>query len=83
MAYDYWISKYEVTNAQYAELLNAKAASDPLGLYNTIMDGDATFGGITQSGVSGSYTYSGEGRLRGQAGDLCVVLRLAALLRTG
>ena len=33
--YDYAISKYEVTNAQYAEFLNAKAASDPLGLYNT------------------------------------------------
>ena len=58
MAYDYWISKYEVTNAQYAEFLNAKAASDPLGLYNTNMGIDATFGGITRSGVSGSYTYT-------------------------
>ena len=28
------IGTYEVTNAQYAEFLNAKAASDPLGLYN-------------------------------------------------
>lgn len=28
----YLISKYEVTNAQYVELMNAKAAADPLGL---------------------------------------------------
>ena len=35
--YAYRIAKYEVTNAQYAEFLNAKAASDPLGLYNTDM----------------------------------------------
>jgi formylglycine-generating enzyme required for sulfatase activity len=55
--YAYDISKYEVTNAQYADLLNAKAAADPLGLYNTSMGSDATFGGITRSGVSGSYTY--------------------------
>jgi formylglycine-generating enzyme required for sulfatase activity len=54
----YYISKYEVTNAQYADLLNAKAAADPLSLYNTAMGSDATFGGITRSGVSGSYTYT-------------------------
>jgi formylglycine-generating enzyme required for sulfatase activity len=58
VAYDYWISKYEVTNAQYAGLLNAKAASDPLALYNTSMDSDASNGGITRSGSSGSYTYT-------------------------
>ncbi len=58
VAYDYWISKYEVTNAQYAELLNAKAASDSLGLYNTSMGSNSTWGGITRSGVSGSYSYA-------------------------
>ncbi|MCZ7618149.1 MAG: SUMF1/EgtB/PvdO family nonheme iron enzyme [Myxococcota bacterium] len=58
VSYDYWISKYEVTNAQYAELLNAKAAADPLGLYNTGMGSSATFGGITRSGSSGSYSYA-------------------------
>ncbi len=58
VAYDYQISEYEVTNAQYVELLNAKAVSDPLGLYNTSMGSNATFGGITRSGVSGSYTYA-------------------------
>ena len=45
MDYAYSISKYEVTNTQYAEFLNAKAASDPLGLYSTSMGSDAIFGG--------------------------------------
>jgi len=52
VGYAYRIGTYEVTNAQYAELLNAKASSDPLGLYNTNM------AGIARSGVSGNYTYS-------------------------
>ena len=56
VAYTYKISKYEVTNAQYAEFLNAKVAADPLGLYNTSMG--SGLGGITRSGSSGSYTYS-------------------------
>jgi len=55
---NYYIDKYEVTNAQYAELLNAKAAADPLSLYNTSMGSDVTNGGITRSGVSGSFTYA-------------------------
>src|SRR5687768_10566060 len=49
--YDYSIGTYEVTNTQYAEFLNAKAASDPLGLYTAKL-------GITRDGISGSYTYS-------------------------
>ncbi|MDB4433107.1 formylglycine-generating enzyme family protein [bacterium] len=56
VAYTYRISKYEVTNAQYAEFLNAKAASDPWGLYNTSMA--VTYGGITRGGTPGSYAYS-------------------------
>jgi sulfatase modifying factor 1 len=56
VGYDYSIGTYEVTNAQYAEFLNAKTASDPLGLYNTSMGSGV--GGITRSGVDGSYTYS-------------------------
>ena len=55
--YTYWISKYEVTNAQYAEFLDAVAAADANGLYNPAMGSNATFGGITRSGVSGSYRY--------------------------
>ena len=53
----YQISKHEVTNAQYTEFLNAVAASDPYELYNPSM-GSSTRGGIVQSGLSGSFTYS-------------------------
>ena len=56
MATEYRISTTEVTNAQYAEFLNAKAATDPNALYNTSMG--SGFGGITRSGSSGSYSYS-------------------------
>lgn len=57
VAYQYDIMKYEVTNHQYAQFLNAKAATDTNALYNNNMNTDAQ-GGITQSGVSGSYTYN-------------------------
>jgi hypothetical protein len=53
----YRISQYEVTNAQYAAFLNAAAATDPYALYSVDMDAGA-FGGITQSGASGSYRYA-------------------------
>lgn len=56
VAYRYNIGAYEVTNAQYAAFLNAKAASDPFGLYSTNMAG--SYGGIIRSGVPGSYTYA-------------------------
>jgi len=56
VAYRYNIGQTEVTNAQYAAFLNAKAASDPNGLYSTGMAG--LYGGITRSGSEGSYTYS-------------------------
>jgi len=55
VGYSYRIAAHEVTNAQYAEFLNAKAASDPLGLYNPDMAGNE--GGITRSGSSGSFAY--------------------------
>ena len=55
--YEYRISKHEVTNSQYAEFLNATAATDTFGLYTTEM-GSQTWGGITRSGSSGSYSYS-------------------------
>jgi formylglycine-generating enzyme required for sulfatase activity len=58
VAYTYRISKYEVTNAQYVEFLNAVAATDDSnGLYNTDM-ATGLAGGITRSGSSGSYAYS-------------------------
>lgn len=53
----YRIAKHEVTNDQYAEFLNAVAATDTNGLYIANMGSNAR-GGITQSGVSGSFTYA-------------------------
>jgi formylglycine-generating enzyme required for sulfatase activity len=52
----YRIGKYEVTNSQYVEFLNAVAVDDPNHLYDLAM-GQAT-GGITRSGSAGSYTYA-------------------------
>lgn len=52
----YRIDKHEVSNAEYTEFLNAVAATDPNGLYNTSMG--TLFVGITQTGSSGSYSYS-------------------------
>ena len=59
VGYSYNVGTYEVTNAQYAEFLNAKAAADPLGLYDTAMSSTVVpyLGGITRSGSPGSYTY--------------------------
>jgi sulfatase modifying factor 1 len=50
----YRIGKYEVTNAQYGEFLNAKGQSNANGIYSTKMPAY----GITQSGTSGSFTYT-------------------------
>ena len=52
--YAYRIGKYEVTNAQYGEFLNAKAATDPFSLYHSNM----TPRGITRNGNSGTYNYN-------------------------
>src|SRR3954453_19012233 len=54
---DYRIATTEVTNAQYVAFLNAVAAADPSGLYNSQM-GSTSRGGITRSGSAGSFTYS-------------------------
>ena len=61
--YNYNIGKYDVTAGQYTAFLNAVAATDTYGLYNAYMAYSNTntyhYGcGITQSGVSGHYTYS-------------------------
>ena len=50
----YRIGKYEVTNAQYGEFLNAKGQSNSNGVYNTSMSSY----GITRSGTSGSFSYT-------------------------
>jgi formylglycine-generating enzyme required for sulfatase activity len=57
VAEPFQISRFEVTNAQYAEFLNAVADADPNGLYALAMASDAR-GGITRSGGSGSYSYA-------------------------
>jgi len=56
--YAYNIGKYEVTAGQYMEFLNAVAATDTYGLYNTSMDTSSYGCQIQRSGSSGSYTYS-------------------------
>jgi formylglycine-generating enzyme required for sulfatase activity len=56
--YTYRIGKYEVTYGQYLEFLNAKAKSDPTGLYDPSMTKDKIANGISRSGTNGSYSYS-------------------------
>ena len=50
VAYNYRISKHEVTNDQYVQFLNKVAKSDRNGLFDVNMD-------ITQSGTAGSFSY--------------------------
>lgn len=56
VSYEYKIGKYEVTNEEYCEFLNAVGKSDPNELYDGRMAED--YGGITRSGDYGSYSYS-------------------------
>jgi formylglycine-generating enzyme required for sulfatase activity len=53
----YWMSKTETTVAQYGAFLNSQAASDPNNLYNSGMSAI----GLTQTGSSGSFSYSVNG----------------------
>ncbi len=55
--YSFRISKYETTNYQYAEFLNAVAPTDTYNLYHPSM-GSALEGGIIRTGTNGSYSYS-------------------------
>ncbi len=61
VGYEYNIGKYEVTAGQYAEFLNAVAATDTYGLYNPSMDSSSYGCQITQNGSDGSYTYDFSG----------------------
>jgi sulfatase modifying factor 1 len=58
VGYGYNISTYEVTLNQYCAFLNAVAATDTYGLYNTQMGLDANIMGISRGGSPGSYGYS-------------------------
>ena len=56
--YVYEIGKYEVTAGQYTAFLNAVAATDTYGLYNTSMWSSGTAARSSGAASSGSYTYS-------------------------
>jgi len=84
VAYTYLIGKYEVANAQYAEFLNAVAATDTYGLYNTSMGSGV--GGITQDCSSGPCTYStiaGRGNMPVMWVSFWDALRFANWLQNG
>lgn len=57
VGYGYYIGTYEVTNSQYVSFLNATAATNAYESYNSNM-GSSVHGGISQSGSSGSFSYS-------------------------
>jgi formylglycine-generating enzyme required for sulfatase activity len=59
--YDYQIGKYEITQGQYTEFLNAVAKDDPNQLYSTYMlylDNQVDPKFIKRSGTSPNYNYS-------------------------
>lgn len=58
VAESYRIGKFEVTNDQYAEFLNAVAVTDTNGLYSIFMGAVPGLGGIAHSGFSGHGTRS-------------------------
>lgn len=55
--YTFQLSKFETTNQQYVDFLNAVGQTNPNGIYSSTMATDAN-GGITQAGSSGSFTYA-------------------------
>ena len=57
VGYAYQIAQNETTISQYAEFLNAVAMTDTYGLYSVGMTTSYIYG-ISQSGTSGSYSYS-------------------------
>jgi len=58
VAYNYKIARSETTIAQYAEFLNAVAATDTYALYNSSMTYDANIAGIQRIGTDGNYSYT-------------------------
>jgi formylglycine-generating enzyme len=56
VGYTYQIGTYDVTIGQYTQFLNAVAATDQFVCYPGL--GSFAFGGIAQTGVAGSYSYS-------------------------
>ncbi len=58
VAYPFEIGKHEIRVEQYVEFLNAVAANDPYGLYNTAMGGAVYPNNIIRGGTAGSYVYT-------------------------
>ena len=58
VADNYAIGKFDVTTAQYAQFLNAVAATDTYELYSPSMGTYFGSSGVSRSGSSGSYSYS-------------------------
>lgn len=57
--YTFRLGKYEITNSEYAEFLNAIASEeDTYDLYNTRMESYTQHGGILRTGNSGNHEYS-------------------------
>jgi len=69
VGYVYNIGKYEVTAGQYTDFLNAVAATDTYGLYDTRMSSASDGCQITQHGTVGNYTYDFRGRPSGTEAD--------------
>jgi formylglycine-generating enzyme required for sulfatase activity len=83
--YVYWIGEFEVNNTQYTEFLNAVAATDTNGLYNTNMS-ISPHGGIDRAGGVGTYTYTvqtGEGYYPVNYTDFWDTLRYVNWLENG
>ena len=57
------IGRYEVTNEEYAEFLNAVASNDTFNLFHVLMGSDPR-GGIRRRGSAGSYAYSPRSYMR-------------------
>ena len=57
VGYEFQMQKFEFTNAEYVDFLNAVGGSNPNGIYSSSMGSDAR-GGITQSGASPNFTYA-------------------------
>lgn len=58
VADEFQIGKYEVNLDQYAEFLNAVAATDTYDLYNAGMGTDQNIAGIQQNGSAPNFTYT-------------------------
>lgn len=63
--YNFYIKKFCITNAEYAEFLNAIAQTDTYGLFSSFVSyvnsgGSYDRGGITRTGSTGSFQYSAD-----------------------